>query len=101
MIPLDTPKTFVMSFLRNMITTSSLTKNHAPSRCQAEIVFFRATREAEQNTLSNDLFNWQPYTTKPLRCYEIPVGHVEMLWQPASFKFIAHKVYEVMRADAE
>jgi thioesterase domain-containing protein/aryl carrier-like protein len=102
MIPLDTPKTFVMSFLKNMITTSSLTKNHAPSRCQAEIVFFRATREAEQNTLSDSSFNWQPYTAKPLRRYEIPVGHVEMLWQPVSFKFIASKVHEVMSgADAE
>jgi nonribosomal peptide synthetase DhbF len=101
MIPLDTPKAFVMNFLKNMITTSSLTKNHVPSRCQAEIVFFRATRDAEQNTLPDSSFDWHPYTAKPLRRYEIPVGHVEMLWQPVSFKFIAHKVHEVMSADAE
>ena len=101
MIPFDTPKTFVMSFLRNMSTTVSLTKNHVPRRCQAEIVFFRATRDAEQNTLPDSLFDWQPYTAKALRLYEIPVGHVEMLWQPVSFKFIANKVHEVMSADAK
>jgi thioesterase domain-containing protein len=100
MIPVDTPRAFVMSFLSNMAIADKLTKNHKPSRSHTEIVYFRATKDSDPHTESESLFNWQPYTEKPLRQYEVSVSHVQMLWQPASYEFIASKVREAMRTDA-
>ena len=101
MIPVGTPKSYVLSTLKNIVMSAHLTKNHSPNLCRAEIFYFRATKDSEQNKLTDNVFNWQPYTDKPVRLYEVPVTHVQMLWQPVSFKFIANKVREVMTADEE
>ncbi len=101
MIPVGTPKSYVLSTLKNIAMSAHLTKNHSPNLCRAEIFYFRATKDSEQNKLTDNVFNWQPYTDKPVRLYEVPVTHVQMLWQPVSFKFIANKVHEVMTADEE
>jgi thioesterase domain-containing protein len=99
MIPVGTPKSYVLSALKNNIQSSSLTKNYAPNKCRANIVYFRAT-EISENTLSDDLFNWQPYTDQPVRHYEVPTSHGQMLWQPVSYKLIAKVVRETMRTKA-
>jgi thioesterase domain-containing protein len=101
MIPVGTPKSYVLSALKNSVMSANLTKNHSPSQCRAEIVYFRATKDSEQSKQTDNVYDWQPYTDKPVRLYEVPVSHSQMLWQPVSFKFIAHKVHEVMSADAE
>ncbi|MCM0035165.1 MAG: amino acid adenylation domain-containing protein, partial [Burkholderiaceae bacterium] len=98
MIPLDTPKAFVMNALKNSVMSNNLTKNHSPSRCRAQIIYFRATKDSEQNKQTDNLFNWQPYTAKPAHLYEVPVSHSQMLWHPVSYKLIASKVHEIMVA---
>jgi thioesterase domain-containing protein len=101
MIPVGTPKSYVLSALKNSVMSANLTKNHSPNLCRAELIYFRATKDSEQNQQTDNVFDWQPYTDKPVRLYEVPVTHAQMLWQPVSFKFIASKVHEVMSADAE
>jgi nonribosomal peptide synthetase DhbF len=97
MIPVGTPKSYVLSALKNSVQFSSLARNHAPKKCHANIIYFRAT-EISDNTLSDDLFNWQPYTDQSVRHYEVPVSHAKMLWKPISYKLIASKVHEIMVA---
>jgi nonribosomal peptide synthetase DhbF len=100
MIPVGTPKSYVLSALKNNIQSNNLIKNYAPKKCHANIVYFRAT-EISENTLPDDLFNWQPFTDQPVRHYEIPVSHAQMLWKPVSYKLIAKVVNEIMIADEQ
>jgi thioesterase domain-containing protein len=99
MIPVDTPREFGIRALKNGMMSNKLTKNYSASRCQAQIIYCRATKDSKQDVPADDLFNWQPHTEKPVIVYEIPVTHGQMLWQPVSYKFIASKVQEVMRRD--
>jgi hypothetical protein len=98
MIPVGTPKSYVLGALKNSVQSSNLTKNHIPKKCHANIVYFRATQISGQDIHSEDLFNWQPYTDQYVHRYEIPVTHGQMLWQAASYKLIASKVHEIMVA---
>jgi len=99
LIPVDTPKAFMVSLLKNNLMSKNLTKNYGASRCRAQITYFRATKNSEQDVPADDLFNWQPHTERPVIHYEIPVTHVQMLWQPVSYKFIASKVFKAMKRD--
>jgi nonribosomal peptide synthetase DhbF len=98
MIPVGTPKSYVLSALKNSIQSIRLTRNHTPKKCHANIFYFRATEISDQDTPSDDLFNWQPLTDKPVNRYGIAVKHNQMLWQPVSYKLIASKVHETMIA---
>jgi thioesterase domain-containing protein len=88
----------VLSALKNSIQSIRLTRNHTPKKCHANIVYFRATEISDQDTPSDDLFNWQPFTDQPVNRYGIAVKHNQMLWQPVSYKLIASKVHEIMVA---
>lgn len=101
MIPVGTPKAFVMRALKNSLGSSDLTKGHTPNRCQAEIIYFKATEVSDQNAPADELFNWQPYTERPLRAYDVPASHAQLLWKPESYKIIAKVVSETMSTDIQ
>jgi nonribosomal peptide synthetase DhbF len=100
-IPAGTPKSYVLGILKNIVRSDSLKKNYTPKKCHAKIIYFRARQFTDQNTPSDDFFNWQPYTEKLVSLYEVQVSHAQMLWQPVSVEFIANKVHEIMGADAK
>jgi nonribosomal peptide synthetase DhbF len=98
MIPVGTPKSYLLSALKNNIHSYSLVRNHTPKKCHANIVLFKATQFSDQDTPSDDLFNWELFTNRPVHRYEIAVTHAQMLWKPVSYKLIASKVHEIMTA---
>lgn len=96
MIPVGTPKSYVLNVLKNSVQSISLIRNHALKKCHAQIIYFGATDPSGQDTPSEDLSDWQPYTDQAVRRYELLVAHTQMLWKPVSYKFIASKVHEIM-----
>jgi thioesterase domain-containing protein len=96
MIPVGTPKSYVLNVLKNSVQSISLIRNHALKKCHAHIIYFGATDPSGQDTPSEDLSDWQPYTDQAVRHYQIAVTHNQMLWQPVSYEFIARKVHELM-----
>jgi len=100
MIPVGTPKSYVLSALKNSVQSSRLTRNHKLKKCHANIVLFRATQFSDKDTPSDELFNWQPFTDKTVHRHEIAVTHTQMLWKPVSYKLIAKVVNETMRTNA-
>jgi hypothetical protein len=96
MIPVGTPKSYVLNVLKNSVQSISLIRNHALKKCHAHIIYFGATDPSGQDTPSEDLSDWQPYTDQAVRHYQIAVTHNQMLWQPVSYEFIARKVHEFM-----
>ena len=98
LIPVGTPKSYVLGALKNSVQSSNLTRNYSPKKCHANIVYFGATEFSSQDTPLEDLSNWQPFTDQPVRHYDVPVSHAQMLWQPVSYKLIASKVHEIMVA---
>jgi thioesterase domain-containing protein len=99
-IPINTPKAYGTSAIKTILRSSELTKNHTPSRCRTEIIYFRATKDSAGVTPDDNLFNWQPYSEKPVRIHEVPVTHNQMLRQPDSYKLIARVVHEAMLTNA-
>jgi nonribosomal peptide synthetase DhbF len=95
-IPVGTPKAYVIRVLKNTLRSTDLTKDYAPRRCRADIVYFRGTENAALTAANNDLHNWAPYTDGSLRVYDVPASHSQLLWKPVSYKLIAHKVHELM-----
>ena len=100
LIPVNTPKAFGVSAIKNSLRAAELTKNHTPSLCRAEIIYFRATKYSMQKTQTDNLFDWQSYTEKPVRLHGIPVTHEQILWKSDSYKSIAKVVHEAMITDA-
>jgi hypothetical protein len=97
-IPVGTPKSYVVRTLKNNLRATDLAKDYAPRRCRAEIIYFRGTENSAKTTPNDDFCNWAPYTDRPLRIYDVPASHAQLLSKPVSYKLIANKVHELMNS---
>jgi amino acid adenylation domain-containing protein len=93
MIPVGTPRTFVMNALKNSMMSANLLKNHVPRKCAAPILFFGSSDGA---SVKPESFDWQPHTDQEVKNHNINAKHAEMLWQPNSYEAVAKVVHETM-----
>ena len=77
MIPPNTPIDWVERLVAQQSCSTVRVRNHRPGKCQSGLIFVRA--ELEQRTSSNEIYDWQPFTSGQVLNVGIPSKHDHMV----------------------
>jgi len=77
MIPPSTPIDWVERLVAQQSCSTVRVRNHRPGKCQSGLIFVRA--ELEQRPTSDEIYDWQPFTSGDVRNIGIPSKHDHMV----------------------